>query len=216
MEPGGRLTATITVKTLIERAYGVRSDFHQLVGAPAWVDDAKYDIVAKADELEDISKLSPDQEDAYIKRQNQRVQSLLADRFQLKFHSEVRQLPVFALVVAKGGPKLQAAKAGQASGFYAGHPGRLNCAGVSMSELADDLPEDGVSRVVLDKTGLTGRYDFKLRWTPDDTPADAAAPDSGEGSIFTALQEQVGLKLEPQKGPVEVLVIDHIERPSEN
>ena len=85
-----------------------------------------------------------------------------------------------------------------------------------MSELAAEFSDLGVSRVVLDKTGLTGRYDFSLQWTPDDSPSDAPVPDSSGGSLFTALQEQLGLKLEPQKGPVEVLVIDHVARPSEN
>ena len=214
MWPGGRLNATITVEALIERAYGIH-DF-QLLGAPKWADAAKYDIVAKSDELEDPSKLTPDQQDAYIERQKQRLQSLLADRFQLKFHSDIRQLPVFALIVAKGGPKLRAPKTGEAHRLYTQGPGQLACFGASMSELAAEFPDLGVSRVVLDKTGLTGRYDFSLQWTPDDSPSDAPVPDSSGGSLFTALQEQLGLKLEPQKGPVEVLVIDHVARPSEN
>jgi bla regulator protein BlaR1 len=214
MSPGGRLNATISVEALIERAYGIH-DF-QVLGAPKWADTAKYDIVAKSDEPEDPSKLSPDQQDAYIERQKQRLQSLLADRFQLKFHSAVRQLPIFALVVTKGGPKLRAPKIGEAHRLYTQGPGQLACFGASMSELAAEFPDLGVSRVVLDKTGLTGRYDFSLQWTPDDSPGGAPLLDSSGGSLFTALQEQLGLKLEPQKGPVEVLVIDHVARPSEN
>jgi uncharacterized protein (TIGR03435 family) len=214
MSSGGRLNSTITVEALIERAYGIH-DF-QLLGAPKWASTAKYDIVAKSDEPEDPSKLTPDQQDAYIERQNQRLQSLLADRFQLKFHSGIRQLPVFALIVAKGGPKLRAPKTGEAHRLYTQGPGQLACFGASMSELAAEFSDLGVSRVVLDKTGLTGRYDFSLQWTPDDSPGDASLPDSSGGSLFTALQEQLGLKLEPQKGPVEVVVIDHVARPSEN
>lgn len=214
MSSGGRLNATITVEALIERGYGIH-DF-QLLGAPKWASTAKYDIVAKSDEPEDPSKLTPDQQDAYIERQNQRLQSLLADRFQLKFHSGIRQLPVFALIVAKGGPKLRAPKTGEAHRLYTQGPGQLACFGASMSELAAEFSDLGVSRVVLDKTGLTGRYDFSLQWTPDDSPGDAPLPDPSGGSLFTALQEQLGLKLEPQKGPVEVLVIDHVARPSEN
>jgi uncharacterized protein (TIGR03435 family) len=213
---GGKLDASITVKTLIETAYGIRSEFRQIVGAPAWVESAKYGIVAKSDEHEDPSTLTPEQSKAYWERQRQRLQSLLADRFQLKFHSEVRQLPVFALVVAKGGPKLETPKAGEVSriGVYGAF--KLDATNAPMSLFADECSYLGIDRLVMDKTGLTGRYDFKLQWTPDGTLADSAAPDSGEGSIFTALQEQIGLKLEPQKGPVEVLVIDHIERPSAN
>jgi uncharacterized protein (TIGR03435 family) len=84
-----------------------------------------------------------------------------------------------------------------------------------MSEFADQLLDDGASRIVVDKTGLTGRYDFSLRWTPDDAP-DSSASHPSAPSMFTAIQEQLGLKLVPSKGHVEVLVIDHIEKPSEN
>ncbi len=196
-----QLDASITVKTLIEIAYGIHTEFHQIVGAPDWVETAKYDIVAKSDEHVDPNTLTPEQSKAYWERQRQRLQSLLADRFQQKFHSEVRQLPVFALVVAKGGPKLQTLKAGEAYGCSE-HSGKMDCSSVSMSQLAaDEFPYPEVDRIVLDKTGLTGHYDFKLRWTPDSTLPDSASPDANLGSIFTALQEQLGLKLEPQKGP---------------
>jgi uncharacterized protein (TIGR03435 family) len=212
---GGLLNATVTVKSLIERAYGIRDD--QLVGGPKWMESARYDILARSDERDDPGKLSPAEQDAYIERQKERLQSLLADRFQLKFHSARKELPVYALVVAKHGPKLSAPKEGEAHRLYTQGPGQLACFGASMGELAAELPDVGVSRIVLDKTGLTGRYDFSLRWTPEDVATDAAMPsDSYQGSLFTALQEQLGLKLVSQKGPVNVLVIDQMERPSEN
>jgi uncharacterized protein (TIGR03435 family) len=209
---GGMLNATVTGKNLIERAYGIRDD--QLVGGPKWMGSARYDIFARSDERDDPSKLSPAEQDAYIERQKERLQSLLADRFQLKFHRATKELLVYALVVAKRSPKLSAPKEGEAHRLYTQGPGQLACFGASMAELAAELPDVGVSRIVLDKTGLAGRYDFSLRWTPDDIAA--VTSDSYQGSLFTALQEQLGLKLVPQKGPVNVLVIDHMERPSEN
>jgi hypothetical protein len=120
---GSTLTATITVKSLIERAYEIR-DF-QVVGAPRWLDSAKYDIIAKSDEMEDLHTLTPEQQDAVAERQMQRLRSLLADRFQLKFHHEKKELPAFALVVAKGGPKLQQPKAGEAHRLYSQGPAGL-------------------------------------------------------------------------------------------
>lgn len=210
MEAGGRFHANTTVKTLIERSYGLR-DF-QILGGPKWLDSVKYDIAANSDDTEDQSKQTPQQNDALWQRQMQRVQSLLADRFQMKSHLAKKELPVYALVVAKGGPRLQASKAGEAHQLYTQRPGQLACANASMPEFADDLQDDGVSRVVIDKTGLAGNYDFSLRWTPDDAPqTDASGP-----NLFTALKEQLGLELQSQKGMVDVLVIDHIEPPSAN
>ncbi len=205
---GNRLTATITIKTLIERAYGVR-DF-QISGGPKWLDSDTYDITARSDETADPSKLPPAEQEALFNRQSQRIQSLLADRLQLKFHRTQKQMPVYALVIAKGGPKLQPPKANEPHRLYSQAPGQLACYGASMSELADEFQDLGISRVVLDKTNLAGTYDFTLHWAPDDIP-DATGP-----SIFTALQEQLGLKLESTQGPVETLVIDSIEKPSPN
>jgi uncharacterized protein (TIGR03435 family) len=188
----------------------------QVSGGPKWLDSAKYDIIAKSDEREDPSKLTPAQLDVFIARQQQRLQSLLADRFQLKFHSIEKELHVYALVVAKGGPKLQQPKADELHRLYTQGPGQLACFGASMSELAAELPEVGISRIVLDRTGLSGNYDFSLRWTPESLDGGTPSPEASGPSIFTALQEQLGLKLESVTGPVQTLVVDHIERPSEN
>jgi bla regulator protein blaR1 len=210
--PGGTLNATTTTKTLIERAYGIR-DF-QLVGGPKWLDSVPYTIVAKSSTPVDPRTLKPEQQNSFYEGQMLRIQSLLADRFHLKVHTTTKEMPVFALVVAKGGPKLHTPKPGEAHRLYSSGPGRLACYGASMSELADELPDDGVTRIVVDRTGLTGRYDFWINWTPDEI-SDGAPGNSGP-SIFTAMQEQLGLKLVPTRGPAEVLVIDHIEPPSAN
>jgi uncharacterized protein (TIGR03435 family) len=145
------------------------------------------------------------------------LQSLLADRFKLKVHHETRPLSVYALVAGKSGPKFKPSTPEEPS------VGRFNVNGrietmtfttVSMDDLADALTGSYSDRPIIDKTGLTGNYDIKLEATPqsritrDPQPADL--------SIFTAVQEQLGLKLEPTKAPVDVLVVDHIEKPSEN
>lgn len=216
ISPGGRLAITNgSAKMLITMAYNLKP--HQLEGAPNWLDTERYDITAKggAGEREDQLKLM--------------AQSLLEDRFKLKFHRVTKEMPVYALVAGKNGPKLQASEVSseQRRQFRIGR-GQINLAGADMAGLADAL-SNLVGRTVLDRTGISGTYDIKLEWTPDETeaplfkgppdgPAGGSAPalDSSGPSVFTAVQEQLGLKLEAQKGPVEVMVIDHIEKPSEN
>lgn len=207
---GGNFVATATLKNLIERAYGLR-DF-QIAGGPKWINSVKYDVVAKSDELTDPATLTPSEQDAFIARQAERLQSLLGDRFHLRVHPATKIVPVYALVVAKGGPKLQAPNAAEAHRLYTEGPGKLACFSATMSELADELPDVGVERNVIDKTGINGNFDFMLHWAPEDAPN---ANDSG-GSIFTALQEQLGLKLISEKAPVKLLIIDTVEQPSGN
>jgi uncharacterized protein (TIGR03435 family) len=163
------------------------------------------------------------------------VQSLLAERFNLKVSHSSKELPIYALVVAKNGPKLtKSADAPPGPGAPGGpgarrmmsfQMGELTATGISMSMLADRIARE-VGRNVVDKTGLEGRYDFTLHWTSDRQALSAGPADGGPGpapsanssgpSIFTALQEQLGLKLESQKGPVETLTIESVEKPSEN
>jgi uncharacterized protein (TIGR03435 family) len=210
----GALTATASLRSLIVQAYGIHD--YQLLGAPGWLDSARFDIVAKSSDIEDPNKLSPTAQQAYIERQGQRLQSLLEDRFQLKVHSGTKVMPAYALVIAKGGPKLHKADPAELPILSTQRPGRLRCGGASMAAFAAELTDDGVDRQIFDKTGLAGTYDFTLEWTPDEAPG-AGAPSNDSGpSIFTAVQEQLGLKLIPTKGPVPVLVIDHAEMPSEN
>jgi uncharacterized protein (TIGR03435 family) len=218
MEPGGRFVATnVALKTLITMAYDLKDN--QVSGLPGWADSDRFDITAKPES------------GTRVKDGDERVmiQALLADRFKLNFHKETRELPIYALVVAKNGLKMQASKgnanfdddAGAKSmpGPGRGGPGirrtrgEINGANVKVDMLADQLSSI-VGRSVIDKTGLTGDYDFALKYTPDS--ADAAAADSPNPSIFVAVQEQLGLKLEAQRGPVDLYIIDRIEKPSEN
>jgi uncharacterized protein (TIGR03435 family) len=153
-------------------------------------------------------------------------QQLLADRFKLTIHWETRELAVYALVVTKNGPSLHDSKEPDGSSHTSTSTGQFTGRGISMVEMALTLTQElsrELGRVVIDKTGISGRYDVTLRWTPDagtafinsGTEGTAPPPDSGP-SIFTAIQEQLGLKLESTKGPVQVLVIDHVEMPSRN
>jgi uncharacterized protein (TIGR03435 family) len=209
---GGRLTATnVSVQDLLITAYHVQR--FQVSGGPRWLESDRFDIEAKTEG------------DPPRERIQLMLQSLLADRFNLALHRETRELPVYELVLANRGPKLN-------EGTCVGTPSFDNLCGgfrmsfgalmgrvVAMPQLARTLA-NLLSRTVVDKTGLTGNYDFDLKWIPDDSASEAGAPpllpDSAGPSIFTALREQLGLELKPAKGPVEVLIIDHAEKPDAN
>jgi bla regulator protein blaR1 len=204
--PGGRYIATgVTVKFLIAQAYGVME--FQVSGGPGWIANERYEINAK-------------QESGLENKPGQMallLQGLLADRFQLKLTHETKELPIYALVVAKGGSKL---KENTVEGGMSMGPRMITVKGMGIGSFTKQLSQQ-LGRPVLDRTGLTSRYDFKLEWTPDSAPTfeakeGAPAVDSTAPSLFTALQEQLGLKLESTRGPVEILVIDHAEKPSEN
>lgn len=198
---GGRLRiANEPVKLLIRVAFQIQNA--QIAGGPNWLDSDRYDIEATTGSPE---KIKPNQMSPLI-------ESLLADRFHLKYHREMRELAVLALVVARNGPKLKAQAEGEASAMNTkGGPGTSQLTGTAVSmDLLAGYVGNRLGRIVLDKTGLSGGYDFTLEWTPDQ------APDSSAPSLVTALREQLGLRLESQKSPVQVLVIDSIDRPSEN
>jgi uncharacterized protein (TIGR03435 family) len=239
MPPTGRITATnIPVQLLLRQAYNVQP--FQIIGAPSWIASDRFDIVAKAPEGTPPEQYRP------------MMRNLLADRFKLKAHMETREMPTYALVVARAdgklGPNLTPAKIdceAMARGRRAGGPppappqpgqpidcgfmigiGNMSAGGMPMAELARSL-SGFVNRIVVDKTGLSSRYDFQLTYTPEGRglPGLQGAPpvgvelppgDPNGASLFTALQEQLGLKLDSQKGPVEVLVIDRIEQPTED
>jgi len=205
---GGVLNATnVSVRFLIEYAYDVRDD--QVSGGPAWLDSERYEVLAKpGGDTGEGAKL--------IKL---RTQSLLADRFRVMLHRETKELPVLVLTVAKNGPKgLRASTAG--SPDFVDNGRHLNCQRVSMAMFAKEFLARKTGRSVTDKTGLAGDFDFTLDWTPDDaqpgSAADAASAAPQFPSFLTALQEQLGLRLEQSKGPVEILVIDRAEKPAEN
>lgn len=231
--PGGRLVAgNAPVAMLIQRAYSLQG--FQLVGGPSWIHTDGYDIEGKPED-------NTDQNGMWLM-----LQTLLADRFKLAMHRETRELPVYDLQVAKSGPKLAAPQGGDCSevmtAFPApGQPRPAPPCGPGLVKSGTGLAMEGISvsmpaltkrlslilgREVIDKTGITGRFSLHLEFAMDDALAglpNPAGPDasgqpqaSDRPSIRTALQEQLGLKLEVSKGPVGVLVIDHVERPTEN
>jgi uncharacterized protein (TIGR03435 family) len=205
-------TVNLALRDLIQFVYDVPDS--QIMGGPTWLDSIMFDIDAKSDPAVDAELRALPTEQARHQKQLM-VQALLADRFQLKVHQETRQLPVYALVVAKDGPKF---KPSQINGttIDTGRA-RLHVAGSddTISILARELAQV-LGRVVVNQTGLSGRYDFSLRWTPDDAAALASSSPDIPPDIFTAIQEQLGLKLESAKGPVPVLVIDSVQKPSPN
>jgi uncharacterized protein (TIGR03435 family) len=208
-------TVNLSIRDLIQFAYGMPDS--QILGGPAWVDSAMYDIDAKSDVAVDAQLKALPAEEARHQKQLM-VQALLAERFGLKTHEETRQLPVFNLVVAKGGIKFEANN--NVGNTIDTGRNRLHVSGMqnTVAILARELAQV-MGRVVVDKTGVNGSYDLKLRWTPDNAPPPLinGAPDPDPPpDIFSAIQEQLGLKLEAAKGPVPVLVIDSVEPPSEN
>ncbi len=200
----------VSMKTLLESAYDIRETL--ISGVPAAIESQRFDIAAKVVEpdMESLKKLSR-------KERREMLLPTLVERFHLQAHTETKILPVFELVLAANGPKFQqtADAPGRNSGTSVnsrGHGTELAMHGVSMKSFEETLSYQ-VHRTVIDKTGLAEKYDLVLKWTPEDSPD--ASPDAAPG-IFTALQEQLGLKLVPAKGPVEMLVVDHVEMPTEN
>jgi uncharacterized protein (TIGR03435 family) len=225
ISPGGVFTAkNVTLKALVRQAYDVL-DF-QISPNPAWRDNgwfdmAHYDIIAKGNtpavSEEDLRQMTDAQRNDFRDQLTAKVRILLADRFQLKAHKETKEMPVYALTVAKNGLKFQPAANTDVTRtglrIRRGDTGKPEITGtrIPMEVLTKTL-SDQVGRTVIDQTGLQGNYDFKLTFTPDmGQSAETDGP-----SIFTALQEQLGLRLDSQKGPVEVLVIDSAQRASEN
>jgi uncharacterized protein (TIGR03435 family) len=217
-ETGGRLSAkAVTLRELTAYAYHVRDSL--IVGGASWTASDRYDIEAKA--------ADPAALDSALR---QMLQALLSDRFQLRSHREPKELPVYLLSVAKGGSKLtkmeEKCTLGP-NGFCGGYTARIGLITgqkASISQLAETLSAI-LDRPVLDQTGLDGLFNnVKLEWVPDETQYQTWGPqaykrsesDPSGASLFTAIQEQLGLKLESGKGPIEVLVIDAAQKPSEN
>jgi uncharacterized protein (TIGR03435 family) len=208
---GDRYSATnVSLKNMLQGIYDIKEDL--IFGLPGPIDSARFDIETKIvnPDPDVLKKLSTQQ-------RRMLLLPLLAERFQLKTHTEIRTLPVYDLVVLQGGPKFKQSSSANEHGGGIG----VNGSGKTLTLTAHDLPmasiakalANPVHRTVIDRTGLTGNYDLTLHWSPEDssdTETDSAA------SIFTAFQEQLGLKLQPAKGPVETLVVDHVQMPSEN
>ena len=193
----GRYNYTnVTLKRCIMGAFGLGPN--QILGGPPWLDNDRYDIVAKAEQPVDDDDLL-----------NRMMQNLLADRFKLIFHRESRMTPAYVLEVVKGGPKLEAAPDGESSTNWS--RGTIDAKVTTMAHFAEVL-----SRVldfpVVNQTGLDGAFNLTVKWIPESK--DGAASDLGP-TLFTALQ-QFGLRLTSHRTPVEFFVIDHVERPTEN
>ena len=208
------LTVNTTLMDLITFAYNVQQK--QVIGAPSWAGSEKFDINGE-----------PDQPGTPNRAQLQGMyQKLLADRFQLKFHTDKKELSAYLLTVAKGGPKMTQ-NTGSPNGlpalFFRGL-GVLTVRNATMGDFAELMQSAVLDRPVVDQTGLTGKWDFLLKWTPDESqfggmgirvPPPSNAPDAPP-PLFTAIQEQIGLKLESGKADVETMVLDHVTQPSPN
>ncbi len=250
--PGVSRTMNVTARNLIEQAYRIPWTpglNERVVGGPDWIDSVHYDVEARIDQSR-VAAFATMSNEQQKDQTSLMMQSLLADRFKLRVHFESRELPIYALAVAKGGPKLAAAREPPAvveqddpqrpsavllpsaeslrKGVfvqYREQEAEMTAKGVTLDQLVHWLAgysEIG-GRTVVDQTGLGGTYDFTLRWTRERLTAPpsqseqsgATPPEPQSPALFTSLSE-LGLRLISTKGPVEVLVIDHIEKPSEN
>jgi bla regulator protein BlaR1 len=215
LDPGESLRITnVPLRKIVTYAYDIR-DF-QLAGGPGWMDVERYDITAKAftgdGQAAESGVETDDQRKARVSRVRERLRSLLADRFHLVVHAEEKEQTILALRVAKAGSKIveAAGRPGEQQGRVSTLDGHIQGYGAPISMLVTQL-SIVAGQVVQDRTGLSGKYDFVLDWA-----ADARDRETDRPSFFTAIEEQLGLRLERAKGPVQVAVIDHIERPSEN
>lgn len=208
-----------SLKTLIAAAFNLSPRI--ITGGPEWTDTQRYDILAK----------TPGQTRPALEKQMSMLRSLLIERFQLTYHREEKVLPIYSLTVAKGGPKLKESPvdsspspAGPPPLVFVGSPQLVRLPGrhATMAELASVMQRAALDRPVVDNTGLTARYDFDLEWTPDESQfggalgTTAVTDESAKPGLFAAIQQQLGLRLEATRGPVAMLVIDHVDRPTEN
>jgi uncharacterized protein (TIGR03435 family) len=206
-------SANVSVRSLIMSAYNLIM-LDQISGLPDWAERENFDVEGKldADTAEVFGKLSRSDQ---TRQRQLMMQDLLADRFRLRVRLETKDLPVYNLVVAKNGLKMKESPPSENSGYSMGMDsmgmGRINSKAMEVAALVASL-SNPVGRKIIDKTSLTGKYEVNLTWAWNDEPGSG---DNGP-SIFTALQEQLGLKLESARAPIDVVVIDHIERPSEN
>jgi uncharacterized protein (TIGR03435 family) len=245
MTPDGLTASNVTLGLLIQQAYGVQN--YQIQGAPDWLNSERFDVDAKMDGAvaDELKNLSPDDRTA---ARQQMLRALLEDRLHLTVDRNTKDMPVYFLVVGKNGPKLQESKPDPAvttapdassgggggvtrnfSKSFGGGMQTFSASGAPIANLVRILSAMA-GRPVLDRTGLTGNYDYKLEFSSEQGPSPVSSGGDGSGkgpesapalessgpSLFTALQEQLGLKLESGKGPVETIVIAHVERPSEN
>jgi uncharacterized protein (TIGR03435 family) len=211
------LTATdVTLFYLMEEAVGIFEE-ERWRDVPKWVSEKRFDVVAKYD----AGKFG----DAAIEQRRLMLQQLLAERFAMKVHHESKMFPIYALVLAKRGRRFEGtepgemrmSKNGPMCSITRSSKRLLEMKGCSVGDLAEVMMGQvgaDLGREIVDKTGLKGRYSFSLRWTPNDASGSSAS-DAGP-SIFTALEEQLGLQLKPAKSPLDAIVVDHVEMPTGN
>ncbi len=214
--PGGNFAyQAAPLKLMLMQAFEVQEN--QISGDPSWAESERWDIRAKVEN--EPRQLGPSEV-------NPRLRALLVERFGLKTHRETQEQPVLALALAKGGAKLKRATESRGSLVGSVRAGLFRGSGVGLVRLTQVLAAS-LGRPMLDKTGLSGEFDFELTFSPGSVPdlgwpgnrpsaADQPADDPAKPALFAALEEQLGLKIESTKGPVEMLIIDHVERPSEN
>lgn len=197
--PGSTRWTNVPLKILITQTYRMKE--YQVVGGPSWIESDRWDIEGKAAGPATVREMIP------------MTEALLADRFQLRFHRETRQLPAYRLTVAKGGLKIAPAHPQDAEHWWGTRPGpgSLEMRGATIQEFAWWLSAQ-LNQPVIEGTGLTGRYDLKLEWAEDDN----ALTDAAKWPVFEAAERQLGVRLEATKGPVEVLVIDQVQKASVN
>jgi uncharacterized protein (TIGR03435 family) len=218
------IATNAALSVVLMAAYGLKTE-EQVSGLPGWAKSSKFDLQAKMDDDTVARMKTLSKDDANLARRTM-LQALLADRFGLKAHLATRDLPKYELVVAKGGLKLKEADPNDAysngmkgpngsggAGMFMMGWGEITTQGVPLGTFANAL-SSLLGRQVDDKTGLSGKYDLHLKWTPEDEDAPSG---TGTGpSIFAALQEQAGLELKSVKGPVDTIVVDSIAQPTEN
>jgi len=207
----GRFSAhCTTLLGLLFNAYPTVRPSVSIPGLPGWANAVCFDVDAKADDKDAVAMENLPREEQWKQTQTM-LQEALADRFKLRTRNETREGTIYELVAAKGGLKLKEAPEGEHPRGYTWGSNHIEVRTGPIGSLVFAL-SDLLSRNVVDKTGLTGNYDIDLKWTPDDQQG---TPDAGP-TLFTALEEQLGLKLVPAKGPVDTFVVDHVERPAEN
>jgi uncharacterized protein (TIGR03435 family) len=215
---GGMGAKNVTVMQLLTFAYKVRD--YQIEGAPGWVRSDRFDVSFTPEKTENLPRpgAAPREIEAFMGRNQQRMQAVFRDRLGLVLRAETHELPIYALVPAKGGLKLTPSANPERGPELRGGPGRLTGIGATLRQLAGNLSVV-LGRPVIDDSGSDAQYDFKLEYTPEiavQGASEEASPPVDTPSIFTALTEQLGLRLEPRKGPVPVYVIEKIEKPAEN
>jgi bla regulator protein blaR1 len=218
---GGLSTTNTSVMRLLTFAYDVRD--YQFIGAPGWVSADPFDVSFTPDKAETTPgpNVAMKELQASMSRSRQRLQAVLRDRFGLLLRAETRELPVYALTQAKSGHKLSPSSlSGTGPSMQGGRGGSLTANNATIKMLTDELSSI-LERPVTDETGLSGQYNFKLTWNPQlmslsEGPATGAGSSATGASLFSALTDQLGLKIESKKGPVTVYMIEKIQKPSQN